>query len=439
MDRQEIKQALKDHGLRSIQFWLIDLFGTPRVSHVPASGLDRIIENGVPLDGSSISGMARVERSDMAAIPDLDSFRLVPGTAGIPAAAILFCDMYQPDGSGHAQDSRGFLRRTLEKARGMGFTRFDLLTELEYYYFKNSAAAIPADQGDYFEAPRADATTRAFIDTAEVLEDVGMGIRVFHHENGPAQHEIEFLLADALRQSDGLVLAKVLVDSVAQKHGLHASFMPKPMGDLIGSGLHVHQILWKGEENAFFDYERTTRNLISETGMQYMAGLLDHAQEITLFTNQTVNSYKRLVPGHEAPTFLTWGIQNRLALIRIPAFTPDQPKRCRFEYRAADPMANPYLMMGLQLASGLDGIERGLVAPPELKENTDLLTPEERKSKGYHCLPEDMEEAIHVVEESSFLHEVLGEDLVAKYVATKKEDWASFRQHVTDWEIQQYL
>lgn len=439
MDRKDIAQALEDHGLRTIQFWIIDLFGRPRVTHVPASGLDRILDSGAPLDGSSVAGMSRVDRSDLAAMPDLDSFRIVPGTAGIPAAAILFCDVYRPDGTGQALDARAFMRRTLEKAQGMGFTRVDLLTELEYYYFKDRTGAVPADQGGYFEAPRPDATTRALQETAELLEDVGMGIRVFHHENGPAQHEIEFRLEAALRQCDNFMLAKVLVDSVAQKHGMHASYMPKPMGDLIGSGLHVHQILWRGDENAFFDYERTTRNLISETGMQYMAGLLDHAREITLFTNQTVNSYKRLVPGHEAPAFLTWGIQNRLALIRIPAFNAEQPKRCRFEYRAADPMANPYLMMGLLLASGLDGIQRGLVAPPELKENTDLLTPEERETKGYRCLPDDMEAAIGVVEESSFLREVLGEELVAKYVGIKKEEWSSFRQHVTDWEIKQCL
>ena len=439
MDRKDIAQALEAHGLRTIQFWLIDLFGRPRVTHVPASGLDRILDSGAPLDGSSVAGMSRVDRSDLAAMPDLDSFRIVPGSAGIPAAAILFCDVFQPDGTGQALDARSFLRRTLEKARTMGFSRFDILTELEYYYFKDRSAPVPADQGGYFEAPRADASTRALQETAEVLEEVGMGIRVFHHENGPAQHEIEFLLEGALKQCDNLILAKVLVDTIAQKHGMHASYMPKPMGNLIGSGLHVHQVLWKGEENAFFDYSRTTKNLISETGMQYIAGLLDHAQEITLFTNPTVNSYKRLVPGHEAPAFLTWGIQNRLALIRVPAFTPEQPKRCRFEYRAADPMANPYLMMGLQLASGLDGITRGLKAPPELKENTDLLTPEERIAKGYRCLPEDMEAAIQVVEESSFLPEVLGEELVAKYVGIKKEEWSSFRLHVTDWEIKEYL
>ncbi|MFH1533222.1 MAG: glutamine synthetase family protein [Pseudomonadota bacterium] len=439
MDRKDIAKAIKDHGLRTIQFWLIDLFGRPRVTHVPASGLDRVLDNGAPLDGSSVAGMSRVDRSDLAAMPDLDSFRIVQGGAGIPAAAILFCDVHRPDGSGQALDSRSFLRRTVETSRGMGFTRFDILTELEYYYFKDRTAPNPTDQGGYFEAPRADPSTRALQETAELLEDVGMGIRVFHHENGPGQHEIEFRLEDALRQCDNLLLSKVLVDTVAQKHGMHASFMPKPMSDLIGSGLHVHQILWRGDENAFYDYGRTTRNLISETGMQYIAGLLDHAQEITLFTNQTVNSYKRLVPGHEAPAFLTWGIQNRLALIRVPAFAPDQPHRCRFEYRAADPMANPYLLVGLQLASGLDGIERGLVAPPEFKENTDLLTPVEREAKGYRCLPDDMDSAILAVEESSFLREVLGQELVAKYVGIKKEEWASFRQHVTDWEIKQYL
>ena len=439
MDRQDIAQALADNGLRTIQFWIIDLFGRPRVTHVPASGLDRILDHGAPLDGSSVAGMSRVDRSDLAAMPDLDSFRIIPEAAGIPPAAILFCDVYQPDGAGQALDARSFLRRTMRKAHEMGFTRFDILTELEFYYFHDRSAPNAADHGGYFEAPRADASTRALQETAEILEDVGMGIRVFHHENGPAQHEIEFLLEDGLTQCDNLLLSKVLVDSIAQKHGLHASYMPKPMSDLIGSGLHVHQILWQGDQNAFFDYSRREKNLISETGMQYIAGLLDHAQEITLFTNQTVNSYKRLVPGHEAPAFLTWGIQNRLALIRVPAFTADHPKRCRFEYRAADPMANPYLMMGLQLASGLDGIERGLTAPSELRENTDLLTQEEREAKGYRCLPDDMESAIHAVEESTFLHEVLGAELVAKYVGIKKEEWASFRQHVTDWEIKQYL
>jgi len=439
MTRKDIAEALKDSGLRFIQFWLIDLFGRPRVTHVPASGLDRILDSGAPLDGSSVAGMSRVDRSDLAARPDLDSFRIVPGTAGIPAAALLFCDVHRPGGGGLAMDCRAFLRRTLAKARNMGFTRFDLLTELEYYYFKDRTGPDPADQGGYFEAPRADASTRALQETAELLEDVGMGLRVFHHENGPAQHEIEFLLEDALRQCDNLLLSKVLVDTVARKHGLHASFMPKPMGDLIGSGLHVHQILWRGDENAFFDHDRGSEDLISETGKNYIAGLLDHAQEITLFTNPTVNSYKRLVPGHEAPAFLTWGIQNRLALIRVPAFSAEQPKRCRFEYRAADAMANPYLMMGLQLASGLDGIARGLTAPPELSENTDLLTPAEREARGYRRLPDDMEAAIHAVEESSFLREVLGEELVAKYVGIKKEEWASFRRHVTDWEIQQYL
>ncbi len=437
MDASNLVKVLAEEKVSTLQYWLCDFLGNPRVTYVPVSGAERSLAEGLPLDGSSVAGQRKVEKSDLLAMPDLSSLRIVPEVDGLPRSALFFCDVVDPaDRSAPAADSRSLLRQTLKASEALGFDRFLTLPELEFYYFKGDGTC-PADQGGYFCPPDPGPSTKALWETAELLETLGIKVRVFHHEGGPAQHEIELYPDDALRQADNVLLARIMVKAVAKKHGLTASFMPKPIPNKAGSGMHVHQVLMKGGANCFADAKGPQG--LSPTALSYIAGQLLHARELTVFSNQSVNSYKRLVPGHEAPVYLTWGAANRMALIRIPASGTDGPLAKRLEYRAGDPLANPYLLFGLLLAAGLDGISHKLPAPPPSLENTDALSECELASRNISFLPESLEAALALALASGFIKETLGEALLAGFNKAKTAELKAWRSHISDWEINRYL
>ena len=437
MDSATLIKTVKDAKVSTLQFWLCDFLGNPRVTYVPVSGLERALAEGLPLDGSSVAGQRKVEKSDLLAMPDPSSLRIVPELDGLPASALFFCDVVDPaDRSAPAADSSSLLRQTLKASEALGFDRFLTLPELEYYYFSGTGPC-PADRGGYFCPPDTGASAKALWETAALLETLGITVRVFHHEGGPAQHEIELYPEDALRQADNVLLARIMIKAVAKKHGLTASFMPKPIHGKAGSGMHVHQVLMNKGQNCFAAAGGPQG--LSPTALAYIAGQLAHARELTVFSNQSLNSYKRLVPGHEAPVYLTWGAANRMALIRIPASGTDGPLAKRLEYRAADPLANPYLLFGLLLAAGLDGIKGKLAAPAPSTENIDALTECELASRNINFLPESLDAALALALGSPFIKETLGEALLAGFNKAKTAELKAWRDHISEWELNRYL
>ncbi len=438
MDKQEILEQAKANNVKFINMWFTDILGYLKSFAITVDELELSMEEGQGFDGSSIQGFARIDESDMVAMPDPTTFAMLPWRPREGGAvARMFCDISLPDGSPYECDPRYVLKRTLQRAAKLGYT-FYVGPELEYFYFKtNDTNPQVLDRGGYFDVTPRDEAIDLRRETVLVLEQMGIGVEYSHHEVAPSQHEIDLRYSDALRMADAAMTYRLIVKEVALRHGVYATFMPKPLLTENGSGMHVHQSLFKGEENAFFDADDPL--YLSEVARHYIAGLLAHAQEITLVTNQWVNSYKRLVPGYEAPVYLSWALRNRSDLIRVPTYKPGRPKATRVEYRSPDPACNPYLAFAVMLAAGLEGIENGYECPPPCERNVYEMSSDEREAFGIDTLPPDLLSAISLAEDSELLKKALGEEMHHKLIENKKIEWDRYRVQVTDWELNQYL
>ena len=436
-DKEYVLKMAKEANVKFIRLWFTDILGFVKSFAITVEELEGALEDGMGFDGSSIEGFARIDESDMVARPDPNTFCMIPWRPKDEfAVARMFCDIVKPDGSPFEGDPRYILKQNLKRAAKLGYT-FYVGPELEFFYFKNNTTTEPLDAGGYFDLIPPDPASDLRRDTVLMLEAMGIGVEYSHHEVAPSQHEIDLRYTDALTMADSAMTYRVIVKEVAQRYGYYATFMPKPVYGVNGSGMHVHQSLFKGDKNAFF--EAKDKYHLSKTAKSYIAGLLKHAREITAVTSQWVNSYKRLVPGYEAPVYIAWAKRNRSTLIRIPEYKPGKEKATRIEYRSPDPACNPYLAFSVMLAAGLEGIEKKYELIPPTEENVFELTPEERKKRGINPLPGDLYEAICETEKSQVVRKALGEHAFTTFVENKKIEWDKYRARVTDYEIKEYL
>jgi glutamine synthetase len=439
--RQEGKEYVlkmaKEHDVKFIRLWFTDILGMLKSFAITVEELETAMEEGMGFDGSSIQGFARIDESDMIAMPDPDTFQLLPWRPKEHnAVARMFCDILKPGGEVFEGDPRYVLKKNLKRAADLGYTYY-VGPELEYFYFKDSKGTETLDEGGYFDLTPLDVATDMRRETVLTLEEMGIGIEYSHHEVAPSQHEIDMRYTDALTMADSVMTYRLVVKQIALKYGVYATFMPKPVFGINGSGMHVHQSLFKGDRNAFFD--KNDKYHLSKVGKCYIAGLLKHAPEITAITSQWVNSYKRLVPGYEAPVYLSWARRNRADLIRVPEYKPGKEKATRIEFRSPDPACNPYLVFSVMLAAGLEGIEKGYEIPEPIEENVYEMTEEEREKKGIGTLPANLWEAVQLMAKSDIVHRALGDHVFDAFIKNKKIEWDQYRTQVTEYEIKKYL
>ncbi len=437
-DKEYVLKMVKDHDVRFIRLWFTDILGSLKSFAISRNELEEAMEEGMGFDGSSIEGFCRIDESDMIAMPDPNTFRILPWRPTEQnAVARMFCDIVQPDGTPFEGDPRWVLKRNLKLAADKGYI-FYVGPESEYFYFKsNEIPPQVMDVGGYFDLTPLDLASDLRRDTVVTLEEMGIPVEYSHHEVAPGQHEIDLKYSDALTMADAVMTYRLVVKEIAMKYGVYASFMPKPIFGQNGSGMHVHQSLFRGERNAFFDPKDPYH--LSQEGKCYIAGLLDHAREITLVLNQWVNSYKRLVPGYEAPVYISWARRNRSDLVRVPMYKPGKEKATRVELRSPDPACNPYLAFSVMLAAGLDGIEKGCGLPEPVERNVYKMTNQEREELGIKTLPEDLWEAIWETERSELVRKCLGEHVFNNLIADKKIEWEKYRAQVTNYELAEYL
>lgn len=429
---------VKEENVRFIRLQFTDLLGVIKNVEIPIGQLEKALENKMMFDGSSIEGFVRIEESDMYLFPDLDTWVIFPWTSEKGKVARLICDIYSPDGTPFDGDPRGILKRVLKEMEDLGFTDFNIGPEPEFFLFKNDEKGEPTlelnDKGGYFDLAPTDLGENCRRDIVLELEDMGFEIEASHHEVAPGQHEIDFKYADAVSTCDNIQTFKLAVKTIARKHGLHATFMAKPLFGVNGSGMHANMSLFKDGENVFYDANSETG--LSETAMHFLAGILKHAQDFTAITNPTVNSYKRLVPGYEAPCYVAWSMQNRSPLIRIPA---SRGISTRIEVRSVDPTANPYLAMAVLLAAGLDGIKNKLNAPKPIDRNIYVMDKDEREAEGIKDLPATLKEALTLFSKNEVLTKALGAHATEHFVEAKEIEWDMFRTQVHPWEREQYM
>jgi len=436
--KEDIMKMVEEEDIKFIRLQFTDIFGILKNVAITPSQLEKALSNNCMFDGSSIDGFARIEESDMYLWPDLDSFVIFPWRPQLGKVARLICDVYSVDGTPFAGDPRYALRRVLKEAEDMGYF-FNVGPELEFFLFHYDDQGKPTttahDEGGYFDLEPVGQGEDIRRDITGTLEAMGFEIEAAHHEVAPAQHEIDFKFGSALGIADDIMTFKLAVRSVAKRYGMHASFMPKPIFGINGSGMHTNMsIMTKDGQNAFYD-EKAPDGL-SQIALHFIAGLLDHVKGIAAVTNPLVNSYKRLVPGYEAPCYLAWSASNRTALIRIPA---SRGMGTRVELRSPDPSTNPYLCLALCLAAGLDGIKRKLMPPKQVTKSIFEMTPEERTENGITSLPGSLEKALFEYQKDPLVKQVLGDHIYERYLTAKTEEWESYRLSVTDWEINKYL
>ncbi len=443
MDKQQefVLRTIEERGVKFIRLWFTDVAGTLKSVAVAPAEIEGAFAEGIGFDGSAIEGLARTSEADMLAIPDPSTFQILPWRGTVDPAARMFCDIATPDGKPAAADPRNVLRRALDKAASLGFS-FYVHPEIEFYLLKSSELGPdglpqPVDNAGYFDNVPGGTAHDFRRRAVTMLEQLGISVEFSHHEGGPGQNEIDLRYADALSMADNVMTFKTVVKEVAIEQGVYATFMPKPFTNHPGSGMHTHFSLFQGDKNAFFD--ASAEYHLSNTARQFMAGVLKHAPEITLVTNQFVNSYKRLWGGGEAPSYVSWAHNNRSALIRIPLHKPEKAQSTRIEYRAMDSAANPYLAYALLLGAGLKGIENGYELPAETEDDVWSLTDLERKAMGIESLPQSLDHAIRKLETSELAAEVLGESVFSYVLANKKNEWAAYRSQVTPFEIEQNL
>ena len=434
--RIEVMGKIQECGVEFIHLWFTDVLGFLKTFVITTDELELAMTEGMGFDGSSIQGFARIQESDMIALPDPSTIQILPWRQGDHLVATMFCDITTPDGAPYPGDPREVLRRNIARAKEMGYDFF-VGPELEYYYFKNDTDAELLDHGSYFDMTTRDLAIDLRKDTMRALKNVGIQVEYSHHEVGPSQHEIDLRYDEALRMADKVMAYRLVVKEVAQLNDAFASFMPKPIYGEAGSGMHVHQSLFKGDSNAFYDAGDEYH--LSDTGKAYMAGLLYHARDICAVTNQWVNSYKRLSGGDEAPTYICWGHNNRSALVRVPMYKPLKEQSTRVEIRSPDSACNPYLAFAVLLAAGLKGIEEGYELPEETEDNVWTLTDGERRALGIDPLPTSLADAIAVMERSELVAETLGEHVFDFFLRNKRSEWQDYRRQVTAYERDRYL
>ncbi|NTW29412.1 MAG: glutamine synthetase [Coriobacteriia bacterium] len=434
--RSDAIASIKGKDIEFIHLWFTDVLGFLKTFIITADELETAITEGMGFDGSSIQGFARIQESDMIALPDPTTLQILPWRQDGQLVATMFCDIVRPDGTPYEGDPRYVLKRVLKKAAEKGYT-FYVGPELEYYYFKNDTSTELLDRGGYFDMTTRDLAVDLRKQTVRSLKDFGIRVEYSHHEVGPSQHEIDLRYDEALRMADAVMTYKIVVKEVAQLNGLYASFMPKPMFGEAGSGMHVHQSLFEGDRNAFHD--PADEYHLSAAAKHYMAGLLHHAPAFSAVTNQWVNSYKRLVSGFEAPVYICWAHRNRSALVRVPMYKPGKEKATRIELRSPDPACNPYLAFAVMLAAGLDGIERKLELPAGVVDDVYEMTDSERTAHGIGQLPENLRSATDALESSELMRETLGAPVIDWLVRNQRMEWHQYRTRVTSWELESYL
>jgi glutamine synthetase len=436
--REDIKRLAGENNVKFIRLQFTDILGTIKNVEIPVSQLDKALDNKMMFDGSSIEGFVRIEESDMYLYPDLDTWVVFPWTAEKGKVARLICDIYNADGTPFAGDPRNNLKRVLKEMNELGFTDFNLGPEPEFFLFKLSEKGEPTlelnDNAGYFDLAPIDLGENCRRDIVLELEEMGFEIEASHHEVAPGQHEIDFKYANALKACDDIQTFKLVVKTIARKHGLHATFMPKPLFGVNGSGMHCNLSLFRNGENAFYDPNGDLQ--LSETAKQFIAGILKHAPNFTAVTNPLVNSYKRLVPGYEAPCYVAWSAQNRSPLIRIPA---SRGMSTRVEVRSVDPAANPYLALAVLLKAGLDGIKNQITPPAPVDRNIYVMTKEERLAEGVYDLPATLALALDNLKSDEVITSALGGHILEHFVEAKEIEWDMFRTTVHQWERDQYM
>ena len=438
MDDQRafVVQTCRDQDIKFIRLWFTDILGALKSFAITVEELEQALEEGMGFDGSSIEGFARIDESDMLALPDPTTFQAIPWRPRERGVARMFCDVLHPDGSPFEGDPRYVLKRNLDRAREKGFT-FYAGPEMEWFYFKSDTDPEPLEHAGFFDLTHQEVVADLRTHTLLALEAMGIPVEYSFHELGPSQHEIDLRYTDGLTMADNVIAFRYVVKKVASDLGCYASFMPKPIAGDFGSGMHTHLSLFEGDVNAFHD--PGDEHGLSKVGKCFIAGLLRHAREITAVTNQWVNSYKRLNIRYEAPAYVCWARNNRSALVRVPVTKRGKEDSTRIEFRSPDPACNPYLAFSLMLAAGLKGIEEGYELPPEATNNIFELTPEERAAEGIAALPQSLGDAIDVMEGSELVAEALGEHVFDYFIRNKRAEWADYRSQVTQFELDKYL
>ncbi len=437
MTRQSeyVLRTVRDRGIRFVRLWFTDVQGFLKSVSISPQELETALDEGMTFDGSAIDGYARVQEADMLAVPDPSTFQILPWRSEEPVGR-MFCDIVTPDGRPFEGDPRTVLKRNLERAADAGYT-FYVAPELEYFYFADAGPEPKVlDHGGYFDLTPLDVAHEYRRKTINALEQIGIPVEHSHHEVAPSQHEIIVRYTDALTMADNIMTFRLAVKEVAMEHGVYATFMPKPLENHDGSGMHLHMSLFEGEENAFAGGDGGE---LSETAQAFIAGLLRHAREMTAVTNQWVNSYKRLVPGFEAPIYVSWARNNQSALVRVPTVKAGKRDSVRVEYRSPDAACNPYLVLAVLLAAGLEGIEQGYELPPEVTLNVHELDRDEREKMGIERLPETLAEALDMMERSELVRKALGDHVVDWFVRNRRKEWDRYQQHVSRYELETYL
>jgi glutamine synthetase len=441
--KEYVLKMAKEHDVKFIRLWFTDILGMLKSFAITVEELEGALEEGMGFDGSSIQGFARIDESDMVAMPEPDTFKLLPWRPREHrAVARMFCNILKPGGQAFEGDPRFVLKRNLKRAADLGYT-FYVGPELEFFYFRQDPndpikpTTQVLDKGGYFDLTPRDAAVDMRKETVLQLEEMGIGVEYSHHEVAHSQHEIDMRYTDALTMADNVMTYRLVVKEVALKNGVYATFMPKPVFGINGSGMHVHQSLFKGDRNAFFDAKDPYH--LSKIARSYIAGLLKYAPEITAVCNQWVNSYKRLVPGYEAPVYLSWARRNRSDLVRVPEYRPGREKATRLEFRSPDPACNPYLAFSVMLAAGLEGIEKGLEPPAPIEENVYEMTEAQRRKRDIGSLPASLLEAIQIAETSEVVRKALGDHVFEAFIQNKKIEWNEYRSQVTEYELDKYL
>jgi len=434
--KEYVLKTVKDKNVQLISLWFTDILGFLKSYDITPRELETALTDGTGFDGSSIEGFARIDESDMLTLPDPTTFQILPWSSPQYSIARMFCDILKPGGEAFEGDPRYILKRNMQRAADYGYT-FNVGPELEYFYFKNAEGTQTLDEGGYFDLTPPHIASDLRLETILALEQMGISVQYSHHEVATSQHEIDLLYADALTIADNIMTSRLVIKEIAQKQGVYATFMPKPMFGANGSGMHVHQSLFKGDRNAFFD--ENDPYYLSKVARHYVAGLLKHAPEIAIVVSQWVNSYKRLVPGYEAPVYLSWARRNRSDMIRVPEYQPGKENSTRVEFRAPDPACNPYLAFSVMLAAGLEGIEKEYELTDPVEENVFEMSNEERQRRGIGTLPMNLSDAIVLAENSELVRKTLGDHLFNSFIKNKKIEWDQYRIQVTEYELKQYL
>lgn len=436
MDKEYVLKVAHDQDVRFIRFWFTDILGFLKSFAITREELEDALDEGMGFDGSSIQGFARIDESDMMAIPDPSTFQILPWrNEGIKTARMI-CDITLPDGTPYVGDPRFILKRNIQKATELGYTYY-VGPELEYFYFKDENGTEVLDKGGYFDLTHLDIGSNLRRETVLDLESFGIPVEYSHHEVAWSQHEIDLRYSDALTMADNAMTYRLVVKEVARKNGVYATFMPKPIAGINGSGMHTHQSLFKGSKNEFFCQNDPYH--LSSTARSYIAGILAHAKEMTAINNQYVNSYKRLVPGYEAPVYIAWARRNRSALVRVPMYKVGKENATRIELRSPDPACNPYLAFSVMLAAGLKGVQENYQLQEPIEKDIFEMSAEERKNENIDSLPGSLLEAILELEKSQLMKDTLGEHVFEKFIENKKIEWEKYAMQITQQELTEYL